>query len=323
MPHSFPAPAARIPPNLFAIPFGLAGLAAAWRQAAAAGDVTGAVADALVAVAALVYLIVLGLYARRATTVRSTVLTDLEDPVAGPFVALAAIVPMLLAVVGLAPHWFDAGRVVVDVFLVLTVLLGSWLTGQWIYAPLDVAKLHPGYFLPTVAGGFAAALGAAAVHQHRLAEIMFGYGAICWVILGSMILGRLLFGPPLPPALVPTIAIEVAPAAVATLAYLAIDEDRIDAVAAGLAGYGMLMVLAQIRLLPAYVRLKFMPSTWSFTFSWAAVATAGLHWLDDLSPAGAGAGKALLLAAVTLLVGAIAARTVLAIGAGELLPHET
>ncbi|WP_237539893.1 MULTISPECIES: hypothetical protein [unclassified Streptomyces] len=44
----------------------------------------------------------------------------------------------------------------VDVFLVLTVLLGGWFTGQWIYGPLELDRLHPGYFLQTVAGGLVA-----------------------------------------------------------------------------------------------------------------------------------------------------------------------
>jgi tellurite resistance protein len=43
---------------------------------------------------------------------------------------------------------------------------------------------------------------------------MFGYGIICWLIPGSMILARLFFRPMLPAAITPTIAVEVAPAAV-------------------------------------------------------------------------------------------------------------
>jgi transcriptional regulator GlxA family with amidase domain len=46
------------------------------------------------------------------------------------------------------------------------------------------------------------------------------------------------------------------------------------------------MILVQVRLLPVYVRLPFMPSTWSFAFAWAAVAAAGPHWLGALHPAG-------------------------------------
>ncbi len=47
------------------------------------------------------------------------------------------------------------------VFFVATVLFGGWLTGQWIAGELDESKLHPGYYLPTVAGGLIAADGAA------------------------------------------------------------------------------------------------------------------------------------------------------------------
>lgn len=61
---------------------------------------------------------------------------------------------------------------------------------------------------------------------------MFGYAVICWLVLGSIILGRLLMRPLPPPPLLPTLAIEVAPAAVASLAYFALHGDRVDPVVA-------------------------------------------------------------------------------------------
>ncbi|WP_143728542.1 transporter [Micromonospora cremea] len=146
-------------------------------------------------------------------------------------------------------------------------------------------KMHPGYFLPTVAGGLIAAAGAAALGQQRLAQALFGLGLICWLILGSIMLGRLFVRPVLPAPLTPTLAIEVAPAAVASLAYFALNGDRLDLFAVALGGYGPLMVLAQIRLLPVFLRLTFAPSTWAFTFSWAVVASAALHWIHAGRPA--------------------------------------
>src|SRR3977135_1197891 len=50
----------------------------------------------------------------------------------------------------------------------------------------------------------------------------FGIGIICWLLLGSILLNRLFFRPSLPAALVPTLAIEAAPPAVAGGAYYAI-----------------------------------------------------------------------------------------------------
>jgi len=312
--------ATRVPLNFLGMPFGLAGLAGSWLTMAGYGRVPQALGEVLLAVSALVWLTVLAGYLRYVLSDRPALVRDLTDPVAAPFASLAVITPMLLAAEGLYPHAPGAGRVLLDVFLTLTVLLGAWFTGQWIYRPVELDNFHPGYFLPTVAGGLIASAGAAEVGQQRLAELMLGLGAVCWLVLGSIILGRLLFRPPLPSPLLPTLAIEVAPAAVASLAYFALRGDHVDTVAAFLGGYGLLMVLAQLRLLPAYVRLPFMPSTWAFTFSWAAVATVAIHWLNDTAPGGYRIYEYLVLAAISALVGGIAIRTLVAIGRRQLLP---
>lgn len=309
----------KLPPNLFGIPFGLAGLAGAWHYAGVRDLVPTAVGDVLALVGAVAWVTITVAYAR-ALRRPGALVEDLTHPIAGPFLSLALIAPLVLVVTGVVPHAPDLGRVLVDVLAVAIVVLGGWYTGQWIYAPIQPAQLHPGYFLPTVAGGLLAAAGAASVGQQRFAEVLLGYGLICWLILGSIILGRLLVGPSLPTPLLPTLAIEVAPAAVATQAYLAVRGEAIDPLVAVFAGYGLLMVLAQVRLLPVYGRLGFAPSIWAFTFSWAAVVTAGLHWLAILKPAGWRVWAYVLLGAVTLLIGAIAWRTVVAMVRGQLLP---
>lgn len=229
---------------------------------------------------------------------------------------------MILVARGLTPHAVSLGTVLTDVLIGLTILHGCWFTGQLIYGDYPLERLHPGYFLPTVAGGLLASVAASQVGQADLAQVLFGYGVVCWLILGSMILGRLFFGPPLPTALVPTLAIEVAPGAVASLAWFALGDGRIDTVARMLAGYGVLMVVAQLRLLPAYLRLRFSIGFWAFAFSWTAVATATLHWIAETRPPGAGGWAAPVLVAVTLLVGAVAVRTVVALSRGTLFPRD-
>lgn len=310
----------RIPLNLFGMPFGFAGLAGTWLTLAESHHAPVAVGDCLLIVSAILWVVVVAAYARYVVADRGRLVADLLDPIASPFASLVVITPMLWAAEGVYPHAEAAGRVMLDVFLVLTVLLGAWFTGQWIYGPLELDKLHPGYFLPTVAGGLIASFGAAAVGQRQLAVAMFGYGMICWLVLGSLILGRLFFRPSLPTPLLPTLAIEVAPAAVASLADFALSGDHVDAVATFLAGYGVLMVLAQVRLLPAFWRLPFMPSTWAFTFSWAAVATAIAYWLQADQPVGYLAWEYVVLALITVLIGGIAARTVVGVARGTFLP---
>ncbi|WP_241778846.1 TDT family transporter [Streptomyces sp. AcH 505] len=312
--------ATRVPLTLFGIPFGVAGLAGTWGAAASAGYVPRWPGDALIALGAVLWLAAVVLYFRGALSTKGALVADLTSGIVSPFASLMVIIPMLLAAQGIVPHALGAGRVVVDIFIVLTLLLGSWLTGQWIYGSFELDQMHPGYFLPTAAGGLIASAAASAVGQRGLAEFMLGLGVICWLMLGSLILGRLFFRPSLPAALTPTMAIEVAPGAVASLAVLALNGNRIDLPVAFLAGYGLLMVIAQIRLFPAYRKLSFGLGFWSFSFSWAAVASATMHWIALSDLAGPRVYACLVLAAITVFVAVLAAFTVRAVSRGQLLP---
>ena len=87
--------------------------------------------------------------------------------------------------------------------------IGSWLTGQWMTGGIELDSIHPGYLLPTAAGGLIGANAAAQVHLHALAEASFGIGVISWVLLGSITFNRLFTRAALLSALVPTMAIEL------------------------------------------------------------------------------------------------------------------
>jgi len=99
-----------------------------------------------------------------------------------------------------------------------------------------------------------------------------------------------------------------------------INGQQVDTAVRLLAGYGLLMVIAQLRLLPAYLRLSFMPSFWAFTFAWAAVAFAGLSWLGVTHPAGWRVESYVALALISAFIVAIAVRTAIALRRGQLLP---
>jgi tellurite resistance protein len=309
----------RLTPNLFGIGFGIAGLAQVW---AVAADTVGAASwpsYALWILAAAVWLFTLVGYVRNVTA-QGRLRTELPDPILGPFTALITIMPMLLGV-ALAPHARTAGEVVYAVALVLTVLLGGWLTSLWIRADTQLVQWHPGYFLPTVAGGLIAANGSATLGWTTLAHLMFGYGLICWFVLGSILLVRLFTQPMLPPPLLPTIAIEVAPPVVAGNAWFAINDGRLDLGAEILGGYAVLMVLVQIFMAGTYRRAPFGPGYWAFAFSYAAAFTDGLHWLDVERVHGRKGLTYLLVGLITLAMAALAARTVLGLRRRTFLPR--
>jgi tellurite resistance protein len=301
-------------PNLFANPFGIAGLAIVWRLMAGGYGTPLAVTDALSIVAFAIWLpLTLGALWRWGT-VRGSLLDEFRDPVYSPFLSLPAIIGMMLAV-GLGLHGTQPAKTLFIAFFVLTIGLGGWLTGEWVLGEIDEARFHPGYYLPTCAGGFIGAEGCGLFRLESLGWLAFGLGVISWLILASQVSGRLFFIRLLPSELVPTMAIELATPAVAGAAWFQLHGEAPDPVAYMLAGYAGLMLLVQLRLLPIYARLRFSAGFWSFTFSWCAAAALGIRWLQATDPPGASAYATIVAGAVSLLVAVIALRSLQALGA--------
>src|ERR1700691_3126874 len=107
----------RVPPNLFGIVLGIAGLAQAWRAAVPLLGTPQAIPDALSILDAAVWLALVGAYLAQGPRI---IMADLRDPVLTPFVSAAALTAMLLAA-ALAQDAFTAGRVLVIVFLAITI----------------------------------------------------------------------------------------------------------------------------------------------------------------------------------------------------------
>ena len=59
-----------------------------------------------------------------------------------------------------------------------------------------------------------------------MAQMRFVTGAVGWVFMSSVVLNRLFFRPRLPPPLIPTLAIELAPPALAGSACFLLDPGR-------------------------------------------------------------------------------------------------
>lgn len=204
----------RLEPSAFSIPLGIAGLASVWRLMCVGYGSPLAVADVLFAVAALVWAALLAAALMRAARAPQAVLAELRDPVLSPFWSLPWIVGMLLAL-GIEPHAYGLAKAVFVVFFVLTILYAGWVTGEWILAEIDADSFHPGYVLPGVAGGFIGGEVASVFGMDGIGWLSFGLGAVSWLVISSISFNRLFLGPMLKPALVPLLALVLAPPAVA------------------------------------------------------------------------------------------------------------
>jgi tellurite resistance protein len=315
--HRTSGAARRIPPNFFGIALGLAGLAGLWAFAGTTFGAPAAIGDALGALAAVVWVGLMVAYLRQGPR---RILADARDATVSPFLAAPVMSAYVLAAAVLEPQAPGTARAIVIAFLVIGLLVSGLLMGQWLTGGLEEATFGPAFVLPGIGIGFVGADAAATVGLHSIAELFFGVGIAGWVLISSVVLNRMFFRPRLAPSLIPTMAIEMAPAAVAGNAYFLIHPGQPDLLLLGLGGYAALMTIAQIRLLPLYRTLSYSPGFWSFTFPPANMALFALRWLQLEHPAGGSAYAWVLVAAITTLVGLIGARTVLAVARDELLP---
>jgi tellurite resistance protein len=308
-------------PTVFTMPFGLASLAGVWSLMASFYGAPRAVSDALFIVAACAWVVliavVLAQWARRPGTLGA----ELSDPVLGPFWALPAIVGMLLAI-GLSSGEPAIAETAFFVFFALTVAVVVLMVAGWVIRGVDRCQVHPGYFLPTVAGFQIAAQGAAEFGLSALAWGSFTVSIAFWAGLTPVVLARLRTVP-LPTALGPTRAIELAPPALAGATYFDLTRAAPDPVAYAFLIAAALLAAGQLRAVPRYARLPFGQGFWAFTFPCVSVAALALRWLRIEHPTGAPVYALLAGGAVSLLVAAIAVRSVLAIPRGKLLFHSS
>jgi tellurite resistance protein len=316
---AIPAGPRHLTANLFAVAFGVAGLAQAWTavtQLAGAADWPG---NVLWIVAAVTWLMTLTAYLANVAA-QGRWKTELSDPTFGPFTALIVIVPMLLGA-RLADEARGAGVAVFGCSAILVVLAGAWITGDWIIGAGDIRRWHPGYFLPTAAGGLLAGGASAALGYPTLSRVLFGLGITSYVVLASIISLRLYVGPSLPPPLLPTIAIELAPPVVAGDSWFAINGGKVDTPAAVLAGLSVVMLLVQLRLVPLYRRATFGPGSWAFSFPAAVAVTYAVHWLAAEHVRDGAALAYTLVGILTIGFALLAVRTVTGLIHGTFLPR--
>jgi len=303
-----PVPAERIPLNTWAIAFGLAGLAEAWTAATPLLGLPDAVRWVLWVVAAVGWIWLLVAHVARGLRTRLPLGDQLRHPAQGPIAALVPVVALLLGIQldEVAPL---AGAIVTGIALVAATGFAAWILGLWMRGGRPAEAVHGGYFLPTVAAGLVGATAAEVAGWHGIALGSFAVGILFWIVIQTVLVIRLAVQPPLPGPLTPTLAIMVAPPAVAGLAWFEINGGRVDDVQFALAGVLVLMLLIQLAFVARYRRLAFSLGFWSFTFPVAGAGAYGIHWAEIEGGAVGVIATIAILAGVTVLIGAIAVRS--------------
>ena len=211
-----------VPAAFFGIVLGLAGLGNAWRAAHQVWQLPAIVGEIILALASIVWAVLITLFALRWTFARAESLSEAHHPVQCCFIGLAGVSTMLIALAE-APYSRLAAMILFGLGAAFTLGFALWRTGLLWRGNRDHTATTPVLYLPTVAGGFVTAGVSAALGYPAWGQLAFGVALFSWFAIESVLLHRLYTVEPLPVALRPTLGIQLAPPVVGAVAYLAIN----------------------------------------------------------------------------------------------------
>jgi tellurite resistance protein len=312
-----PAPSlAHLPLPLFAVPMGLGGLGLLWRDAAFLVGPLAWLGEAILLAATLSWGWIGWLHLRRARAHPEALLADLADPVRLPFFG-APTIGLLLIAGFLGGYSAALGGAVWVVALSVHLAVGAWLFGRILSGEATPALLAPPLLIPMVGNILAPAIGGG-FGFIGLAAVAFGIGAFLWLMVLPLLVQRFLAGPALPPRMAPGVVILLAPPSVAAVSLPTLTGEAGLATLA-LFGIALFTALALLAAVPRIAAAPFSAAFWGLSFPTAAFGIA-LSRQVQAAPGLPGALLfAVVLAAVTGLIGWLAWRTLAAARAGAFL----
>ena len=302
---------ANLPISFFATVMGLSGLTlATLRLEHFLGAPHRASLLALV-LAAAVFVVLAGLYALKLRRFPAEVNAEWHHPVKIAFFPTISISLVLLGT-AVQPVAADIGVILWGLgsalhLLATVAIVSMWISGEHFEAP----HLNPAWFIPAVGNVLVPLVGA----PHGYVEVSWFFlsiGLLFWLVLLTIVFNRLVFHNPMPPHLLPTLCILIAPPAVAFLSYTAL--------AGELDGFGRLLyypavfffLLVAVQV-PRLLRLPFALSWWAYSFPLAALTVATFVMAEKTGVVAFTVAALLLYALLLGVVGGLSARTVVAI----------
>lgn len=308
-----------LPVGLFGSVMGLTGLSVAWRVAHLRYGVPVSVSLAIGAVAVVVFVLLACAYSIKAVGAPEVVRAEFTHPVSGNLFGTILISLLLLPIV-LAPISLTLARCLWAAGTAGMVAFAWLMVDRWMSDRQQIAHATPAWIVPVV-GMLDVPLAVPSLQLpplHGLTVLGLAVGLFFAVPLFTLVFSRLVFEPPMPDSLQPTLMILLAPFAVGMSSYVA-TTDQVDLFAQSLYALTLFMLAVLVGRLRYLGRCcPFRVSWWAVSFPLAAAATASLR-IAEAYPARINDVVALsLLAGATLVIAGLFVRTLLGIANGEL-----
>jgi tellurite resistance protein len=298
-----------IPASLFGMVLGLAGLGNAWRIAHRIWSLPGWIGETIFGLAALIWMILVTLFSGKWMASYEKGSTEFRHPVQSTYVSLIGIATNLLAI-GLLPYSRRGAVWTFAAASLLSIGYGIFLSGKFWSEDRRPNSITASLYLPTVAGCFVTGTAAAALGFSGLAQLAFGAGMFSWLSIESIVLHRLYTGDQIPCEQRPSLGIQFAPAAVASVAYLSIRGGVPDIFGRALFGYALLQAFVLMRMFRWITAQPISVSYWSFTFGAASMATSACRMVEHGETGAIMTLAPIVFSAANLLIAVVAIITV-------------
>ena len=308
-----------LPVGLFGSVMGLTGLSVAWRLAHTLFGTPLWISTVIGMVGVVAFVALVAGYGVKAATAPEAVAKEFKHPIAGNLFG-TFLISLLLLPITLAPF---ALRLAQGLWIVGTIgmFAFAWLmVTRWMSDRQQVAHATPAWIIPVV-GLLDVPLALPSLDlppMHGLMVASLALGLFFAIPLFTLIFSRLVFEPPMPDALQPSLLILVAPFSVGVSTYV-VTTGAFDIFAQALfmlTLFVLAVLLNRLRYLVACC--PFRVSWWAVSFPLAASAIASLRYATAEPSWSAELIAVLLLTLASVTIGALLVRTLVGLVRGEL-----
>lgn len=270
-----------LPVSIFGAVMGLSGLSFAWRLANNLWHLNFKIGEFIGGLAILLFLILSVAFIVKFKQHPSVLTKELNHPVFVSF--FATVIISLLLIPGILLPYLPRLATVIWIVGAFSMLLFAWyVLRKWIDNQQPPENALPVWILPIVGTLDVPIVG---IHLpiygiHEICTVFFGIGLVFAVILLVIIVSRLMFQSPLPPAMQPTLLILTGPFALAFSGYESLtgNQDFFASIIFYFNLFLFALLASKIMMLPK--TCPFFVSWWSVSFPLAAITISTLHYAE-------------------------------------------
>lgn len=294
------------PIGLFASVMGLCGLSIAYQRFEKVFGLHLGIGQTLLVIAYLLFAVVGAAYLVKLAKHTTEAVNEFNHPVKASFFPAISISLLLLSI-GTLEVFHEVARYLWIAGAGLHFIFTLIFMSRWINRCYEIAHSNPVWFIPVVGNILVPIVGVEFAHK-ELAWFFFSVGLFFWLVLFTVIFYRIIFHNPLPPKLMPTLFILVAPPAVGFTAYTKMTE--IDGFARVLLYVAIFFVFLLFSMARNFMGLNFFVSWWAYTFPMCAVAIATTMAFKFTGFALLGWLATIFIAVATLVIAIVAVKTI-------------